>query len=252
MEEDDRHPSASTVSEGYDALAEQADDDDLGHADSPWGDSYFQRHYSWPATEAVLPDVAGDRVLLAGCGRGDHVEWFREREAEIVGIDASATALRAAYRRFGDASADSHPKTTFAEADITEPLPFEDGAFDLVCSHLVLSHVEDWTPAFEEFRRVLSPGGTLVFTTIHPQYLRSGTDADYYEVVEFTNRWPGVEIPTYYRPIGAIIDALLAADFRLEAFEEPRPDPEFREYSPDRYEAAMEAPEILAVRARRD
>ncbi|WP_135824338.1 class I SAM-dependent methyltransferase [Halorussus ruber] len=239
-------PPPSTVAEGYDLLAERAReaDGDLHRADSPWGDSHFQRHYSWPATERVLPDVSDERVLLAGCGRGDHVEWFRERGAGVVGVDASAEAIRTARERFGDVAA-------FSVADITDSLDFEAGAFDLVFSNLVLSHVEEWTPVFEEFHRLLSPDGRLVFTTVHPEYLRAGTDANYYEVAEFSNSWPGVEIPTFYRPIGAIVGALLGADYRLDAFEEPKPEPEFRDHYPDRYEAAMDAPEILVVRARR-
>jgi len=61
---------------GYDALAVKATD--LDREVSRWGDSYFQEHYSWPAARSVLPDLRDRRVLLAGCGRGDHVPWFRE------------------------------------------------------------------------------------------------------------------------------------------------------------------------------
>jgi len=42
-------------------------------------------------------------------------------------------------------------------------LPFEDGSFDLVFGHAVLHHLPDLDAAFAEFRRVLKPGGTLVF-----------------------------------------------------------------------------------------
>jgi len=44
-----------------------------------------------------------------------------------------------------------------------EALPFEDGAFDLVFGHAVLHHLPDLTRAFAEFRRVLRPGGSVVF-----------------------------------------------------------------------------------------
>ena len=42
-------------------------------------------------------------------------------------------------------------------------LPFPDGSFDLVLGHAVLHHLPDLPGAFSEFRRVLRPGGTLVF-----------------------------------------------------------------------------------------
>jgi ubiquinone/menaquinone biosynthesis C-methylase UbiE len=42
-------------------------------------------------------------------------------------------------------------------------LPFEDGSFDLVLGHAVLHHLPDLDAAFAEFRRVLRPGGRIVF-----------------------------------------------------------------------------------------
>ena len=44
-----------------------------------------------------------------------------------------------------------------------EALPFEDESFDLVFGHAVLHHLPDLAQAFNEFFRVLRPGGTLVF-----------------------------------------------------------------------------------------
>jgi SAM-dependent methyltransferase len=44
-----------------------------------------------------------------------------------------------------------------------EALPFADESFDLVLGHAVLHHLPDLDGAFAEFRRVLRPGGTLVF-----------------------------------------------------------------------------------------
>jgi ubiquinone/menaquinone biosynthesis C-methylase UbiE len=44
-----------------------------------------------------------------------------------------------------------------------ETLPFEDESFDLVLGHAVLHHIPDLDRAFAEFRRVLRPGGVIVF-----------------------------------------------------------------------------------------
>ena len=51
-------------------------------------------------------------------------------------------------------------KTVVADA---ERLPFEDASFDLVLGHAVLHHIPDLPRAFDEFARVLAPGGTLLF-----------------------------------------------------------------------------------------
>jgi ubiquinone/menaquinone biosynthesis C-methylase UbiE len=44
-----------------------------------------------------------------------------------------------------------------------ETLPFDDGSFDLVLGHAVLHHIPDLDRAFAEFKRVLRPGGVIVF-----------------------------------------------------------------------------------------
>ena len=44
-----------------------------------------------------------------------------------------------------------------------ENLPFENDSFDVVFGHAVLHHIPDLERAFSEFRRVLKPGGLVVF-----------------------------------------------------------------------------------------
>jgi SAM-dependent methyltransferase len=53
------------------------------------------------------------------------------------------------------------PVTT--EVADAEHLPFPDASFDLVLGHAVLHHIPDLGRAFDEFARVLRPGGTLFF-----------------------------------------------------------------------------------------
>jgi ubiquinone/menaquinone biosynthesis C-methylase UbiE len=55
---------------------------------------------------------------------------------------------------------DDQVSTVATEA---ETLPFDDESFDLVLGHAVLHHIPDLDRAFAEFRRVLRPGGTIVF-----------------------------------------------------------------------------------------
>jgi ubiquinone/menaquinone biosynthesis C-methylase UbiE len=53
-------------------------------------------------------------------------------------------------------------RVTTRACDAAE-LPFDDESFDLVLGHAVLHHLPDLARAFEEFLRVLKPGGTLFF-----------------------------------------------------------------------------------------
>jgi len=64
-------------------------------------------------------------------------------------------ALRTNARRL-----DLDVETAVADA---ERLPFADQQFDLVVGHAVLHHIPNLSAAFAEFRRVLRPGGTILF-----------------------------------------------------------------------------------------
>lgn len=158
------------------------------------------------------------------------------------------------HRSPGAARERCDDEATFHRADLTEPLDFvDDDAFDLVVSNLAFSHIEEWHPVLEEFGRILVPDGTLVVTTIHPRYIRSNADIECYcDTEKVMNEWPAVEIPTYYRPMSGVVTSFVAAGFRLEAFDEPKPQDAFEEYHPERYRNAWREPELLVIRARAD
>lgn len=118
-------------------------------------------HYERPAMLALAGDVAGRRILDAGCGSGSLSAALRERGAVVTGIDASAGILALARRRLGDDAA-------LHVVDLRDRLPFGDGAFDDVVASLVLHYLEDWGPTLTELRRVLRPGGRLIASVDHP------------------------------------------------------------------------------------
>lgn len=244
VDQDSQDIPARTTQEGYDTLAECANKY-LEGFESPWGDCPFQTYYTWPATRSLFPDLDDQSVLDAGCGIGDHVEWILNNGATVVGVDASEKAIKTARSRFGD-------RATFHHRNLAEPLDFAaDDTFDLVFSHLVLGHIEKWETVFEEFHRVLTARGTLVLATIHPMYHLEHEEAtNYYQVEPIEIAWPDASVTAYRRPFGEIVTPITAAGFHLEAVEEPKPQEEYEEYTTERYEKAMERPEVLCIRAR--
>jgi ubiquinone/menaquinone biosynthesis C-methylase UbiE len=102
------------------------------------------------------------RALEIGCGTG----YFSLNlmQAGVIDqltctdiSDGMVEALNANAERLGLAD---RVHATRADA---ESLPFPDGGFDLVLGHAVLHHLPDLDRAFSEFRRVLAPGGRIVF-----------------------------------------------------------------------------------------
>lgn len=231
---------------GYDELAEAytdgADGDATDDWATPWGDNPLQRHYSWPATRELLPAVDDRRVLDAGCGVGDHVGWLLDRGAAVVGIDASGAAVETARERFGERAA-------FHRAALGEPLPFDDGAFDVVLSHLVLDHVEALDAAFASLHRTLDDDGVLVFTVVHPMQLYLTFDAveRYYDQTAVELGWDA-PVRTVHRPVAEILTTLAEAGFRLAQVVEPEPPASYLPLANDEWNVGKR-PQLLCVRA---
>jgi ubiquinone/menaquinone biosynthesis C-methylase UbiE len=109
-----------------------------------------------------LPLANGARALDAGCGPGLLTVDLARRGLEVHGLDFSAGMLREAAH-YQDAALPSC-RPALVQGDV-ERLPYEDGAFDLVCSAGVIEYLPADEPSLREFRRVLRPGGFLIVST---------------------------------------------------------------------------------------
>ncbi len=97
-------------------------------------------------------------VLDYGCGVGRWTLWFAPQVRRVVGVDLSPKMVEAARQAAGEAgicNVEHHALDGM-------PLPFEDGAFDLVNAVWVLRYVVDddeLARTIEELCRVVRPGG---------------------------------------------------------------------------------------------
>ena len=193
-------------------------------------------YYERPAILDLAGDVAGRRILDAGCGSGPLFAALRERGAIVTGIDSSTRMLDLARQRLG-ASAALHL------ADLGSPLPFADGAFDDVIASLVLHYLEDWTAPLAELRRVLMAGGRLITSVEHPfaSQMQAGPGADYFATRKWSFEWTfgghSALMSFWHRPLHAMTDAFTAAGFRIAVISEPSPAPGARELFPAELEA---------------
>ncbi len=94
-------------------------------------------------------------ALDLGCGDGAVSSAVQAERLTLA--DVSPVALERARARLPEAEA--------IELDPDAPLPFPDGAFDLVACTETLEHVRDVQLLLSEVRRVLRPGGALALTT---------------------------------------------------------------------------------------
>src|SRR5215470_2431036 len=207
--------------------------------------SLLNAYYERPAMLALAGDVAGLRILDAGCGSGPLFAALRDRGAIVTGFDKSAEMVELARRRLGDGA-------DLQVADLGGPLPFPDGRFDDVIASLVLHYLEDWGPALAELRRVLKPGGRLLVSVEHPfaiylMYREAGREADYFatsnRTEDYTFSGQTALLSLWDRPLHAMAGAFTAAGFRITVISEPEPAPAARKLFPDQLAAT---PRFLA------
>ena len=134
------------------------------HYDSKWGITYNevgQAQVTAKLAKALgrTPGVFA-RALEIGAGTGYFTLNLMRAGVvrEAVATDISPGMLEALERSAAELGL--AVETAACEASA---LPFAEGSFDLVFGHAVLHHLPDLPGAFAEFRRVLRPGGMVVF-----------------------------------------------------------------------------------------
>jgi SAM-dependent methyltransferase len=110
----------------------------------------------YPIPELRLPEGEGRRFLEVGCNWGRWCVAAAQRGYDVVGVDPSLDAVRAARRVAERLGAEA----TYVVADARH-LPFPDASFDVVFSYSVFQHFakDDAVASFAEIGRTLRPGG---------------------------------------------------------------------------------------------
>ena len=101
---------------------------------------------------------ARGRVLEVGAGTGLNVEHYPREVRELVLAEPDHAMRRRLEQRVVRAG---RPAVVVEAA--AERLPFPDASFDTVVATLVLCSVDEPPRALDELRRVLRPGGSLLF-----------------------------------------------------------------------------------------
>jgi SAM-dependent methyltransferase len=232
---DDHNPPGGISTRLVSLAADSADPAGINDYDS-FAEAYaasnetnlVNAYYERPGMLALAGDVAGRRILDAGCGAGPLFAALRDRGAIVTGIDKSAGMLELARRRLGD-------DADLQVAELGSSVPFPDDTFDDVTASLVLHYLQDWGPALAELRRVLKPGGRLIVSVDHPfainLWLReAGHEPDYFATYNYICEWTvggqTALLRFWARPLHAMTDAFSAAGFRISVISEPAAAPD--------------------------
>jgi SAM-dependent methyltransferase len=154
-------------------------------------------------------EVTAARVVELGCGTGRLVEQVLAGGARsYVGIDGSEGMLRVARERHRD------PRCAWVHATLDAVPPLLPADMALVV--LVIEHVRDLRPFCSSIARLLRPGGVLRLLDLHPDRVAEGTVAHFWD----GERQREVCFSSISHPVSSLRDALVAAGFAIERFEE--------------------------------
>ena len=221
------------------------------YAESVERGRFYNKYIELPAVEKIFSKIKGKRILDAGCGTGVYSALFSAGGAKVYGIDISDEMIKLARQ--------NAPAGIFKTADMKK-LPFKNIFFDIVYFGLSIHYLKDMRPALKEAFRVLKKNGRIVISTHSPCNIgqkemnadgkRVFVTEDYFGArTEKWNMVPGMLVINYVRTIGALLNPIAGAGFRITHISEPRPKASGRKINPVFYEKTTRAPSITIIEA---
>jgi ubiquinone/menaquinone biosynthesis C-methylase UbiE len=122
------------------------------------------------------PLPAAPVIVDVGCGQGQSFRLLGNafKPGRIIGVDFHEPSLVEAQRAARACSQDDGWATTIEllQGDCAR-LPLPDASADIVFCHQTFHHLVDQGRSLAEFRRVLKPGGVLLFAESTDAYIKS-------------------------------------------------------------------------------
>lgn len=186
-----------------------------------------------PTMLSLLPDLKGKRLLDLGCGCGEHLQLYLQRQAQfVVGMDLSQSMLQQAEKNLQSFA------PHFALYHLAmEQLEQLSGKFDVITSSFAFHYIEDFAALLQQISAKLTPNGYLIFSQEHPIVTayqggerweknenkeQVAYRLNYYrEEGKRERSWFKQPFLTYHRTLSTIVNQLIQAGFQLEQLCEP-------------------------------
>jgi ubiquinone/menaquinone biosynthesis C-methylase UbiE len=182
------------------------------------------------------PPVAGRRVLDLACGTGRYSRRLARDGAEVVALDFCVPMLQ-------------QVATAHRVCANMMRLPLASNTFDVVICGLALGHASAIEPWMSEVARILTRGGTLLYSDFHPDAARAGLTRSFKDENDET-----CTVPHRYFDVASQTQAIALAGMRIESLHEVRVGQELREpfaHSEGFYRRWDGLPIVLVVRAQK-
>lgn len=215
------------MASAYDEIAEWYDDWIGTHSMSD--DPYFR------PLEALIGDVARQRICDLACGQGRVARYLAAKGAHVVGVDLSVKLLAIA-RRHEEAAPQG---IAYIEADVQRLASAAFDPFDGVVCSMALMDIPDLTATAHGVAHLLRTGGWFAFSILHPCFhtSESGEIETPNGVARTVSRYfveghwrsdtrpgPPGKVGAYHRTLSTYVNAFSDAGLQLERLSEPGMD----------------------------
>jgi ubiquinone/menaquinone biosynthesis C-methylase UbiE len=225
-----------------------------------------------PSIFEMIGTVAGRDILDAGCGEGHNTRKLARMGAHVTGIDISPKMIECAIQEEHTAPLG----ITYRNCSFSNMKTLADQTFDIVVAFMSLMDGRDYAGAVNEIRRVLRPGGYLVFSITHPCFLTKGLTwikdengsecrvsvGNYFMKTPYVEKWkftlspetqrlPEFEVPNFPRTLSEYMNELISNGFQLVELREPRPTEEACKQNPKLEKWREHAAIFLQIKARK-
>src|SRR6185503_1960066 len=123
-------------------------------------------------------------IFDLGCGNGNHIGLYLAAvgpSGTVSGLDRESSLIGEAREKYRDAG-----NLDLRQGSMDDPLPYSDGAFDLVMCSFAIYNASNPRKTIQELKRVLKPGGEMA--------LIGPTAANAKELYEYNERLTGTPI----------------------------------------------------------
>ena len=225
------------MDEDWDGIAEW-------YAELVRGGSAMHRFSRDILLKALPANVIGLDVVDVGCGEGIVSRALADLGARVVGVDPTRALVAHA-----EAAERANPTGAVYRIDDGSTLQtVPDCSVDGVAAALSLNNIADLDAALTSARRVLRPGGFLLFTVPHPCFDAPGTETlstpggmrraigNYFAEGRWRSPHPHSvrRAGNVHRTISTYVTTVLSHGFVLRSLEEPAPSDEVLGAAPHR------------------
>lgn len=172
------------------------------------GDENITRDLDRRVMVQLLGQLRCQAVLEVGCGTGKNTPLLAMIGQRVTAVDFSPGMIAQAKAKI------TAPNVTFQVADITQPWPTANAAFDLITFNLILEHIADLPFVLAEASRSLAAGGQLFISELHPFKQYQGSQA------RFVRDETTTLIPAFTHHISDFLAAAAPGGLTLTALNE--------------------------------